>query len=65
MMRIVGISGWTREPPADNYLSVSKHEDIPTSGKHTEYAVEPVGVETVRPSAWTVVRWWSSATHIC
>jgi hypothetical protein len=26
----------------------------------SEYAVDPVGVDTVRPSAWTVVRWCSS-----
>lgn len=24
--------------------------------QRTEYAVEPVGVETVKPSAWTVVK---------
>ena len=37
--RIAGISGWTRDPPADR-----------------EYAVEPVGVEKMHPSAWTTVR---------
>jgi hypothetical protein len=36
--RIAGISGWTREPPAER-----------------EYAVEPVGVEKIQPSAWTTV----------
>lgn len=39
VMSIEGISGWTKDPPAER-----------------EYAVDPVGVETHRPSAWTVVK---------
>jgi hypothetical protein len=37
--RMAGMSGWTRDPPAES-----------------EYAVEPVGVEKIHPSACTTVR---------
>lgn len=51
-MRRAGISGWTSEPPADNYITMSAVQYYKKSiNQLTEYAVEPVGVETVRPSA--------------
>lgn len=51
VIKRAGISGWTSEPPADSYEKQFESISKETGQKHTEYAVDPVGVETVSPSA--------------
>lgn len=55
LMRIAGISGWTREPPAESFHMISIFNCNDPRTNLTEYAVDPVGVATHRPSACTVV----------
>jgi hypothetical protein len=62
-IKIAGISGWTRDPPADNFqLALNEHVGRGGFGgvAVTEYAVEPVGVAMTRPSAITLVKCSSS-----
>src|SRR5229473_3818689 len=62
VIRIEGISGWTSEPPADNCTkeSTTCAQITKDTRIRTEYAVDPVGVEIVRPSPCTVAMWCSS-----
>ena len=72
VISIAGISGCTSDPPAESYtmksrnemteqwLVSAKNEKTYYQNQLAEYAVDPVGVAIVSPSAWTVVMWCSS-----